>query len=47
VGLGAIPAGPQGQPRLGAIQGLDLAFLVHAQHQRTLRRTQIKSDNRL
>src|SRR5215469_17950229 len=30
---------------LGAIQGLDLAFLIHTQHQSVLGRVQIQSDN--
>ena len=33
------------QHRRGAIQGLDLGFFIHAEHQRLLRRVQIESDH--
>ena len=36
-------AGGQRQDRLGAIQGLDLALLIHAQHHRLGRRIQIQA----
>ena len=42
VGLRARPALAQRQPRLRAVQRLDLALLIHAQHQRPLRRRQIQ-----
>jgi hypothetical protein len=52
---GAVPAvvvgAPLGQARLhrqhrgGAVQGLDLALLVHAEHHRVLRRRQIQPDH--
>ena len=35
----------QGQQRTGAIQSLDLGLLVHAQHQRPLRRVQVQTHN--
>ena len=35
----------QGQPGLGPVESLDLGFLVHAQHYRTVRRIEIKPDN--
>lgn len=38
-------AQPHGQDRLRAIQGLDLGFLIHAQHQRFGRRIEIEADN--
>ena len=38
-------AGPQWQDRGGAVQRLDLALLVHAQHDRVLRRRQIQPDH--
>jgi len=34
-----------GQPRLTAVQRLDLRLLVHAQHQRLIRRVQIQPDD--
>ena len=45
VGHRAGPAGLDRQRRLGAIQRLDLALLVHAQHDRVLRRVQIQADD--
>lgn len=36
---------PHGEQRLGAIQGLNLAFFIHAQHQRVLGRVQIEADD--
>lgn len=39
------PALLQGQAGLGAIKRLDLAFLVQAQHQRLVRRVQVKADD--
>lgn len=38
-------AKPHGQHRLRALQRLALALLVHAQHQRVLRRTQVQADD--
>src|SRR6266566_745690 len=35
----------EGQNRLGTVQGLDLALLIHAQHQSFLRRIQVQADN--
>lgn len=39
------PAGPERKDRLAALQCLDLAFHVHAKHQRVLRGTQVKYGN--
>ena len=36
---------PHGQHRLGALQGLDLAFFVHAQHHGVIGRVQIQPDD--
>ena len=36
---------PQGEDRLRTIQRLDLGFLIHAQHQRLVRRIEIEPDN--
>ena len=38
-------AGPQRQQRLGAIERLDLALLIHAQHDSALGRIEIKTDD--
>ena len=38
-------AQPQGKERLGAFQGLDLALLVDAQHQRLVRRMEVEADD--
>ena len=38
-------AGAHGQERLAAIERLDLALLVHAQHHGALRRGQIEPDD--
>jgi hypothetical protein len=35
----------QGQPRLRTVQSLNLALLVHAQHQRVLGRIQVQTDD--
>ena len=35
----------QGQQRPGAVQGLDLGLLVHAQDQRPVRRIKVESHN--
>ena len=43
VGHGLAATALQGQAGLGAIQGLDLALFVHAQHQRVFRRVQIQA----
>ena len=43
MGQGSAAAFLQGQAGLGSVQGLDLAFFVHAQNQRLVRRIQIKS----
>ncbi len=37
--------GLQRQDRRGPVQGLDLGFLVHAQHDRVLRRVQVQADH--
>ena len=37
--------GAQGKDRLGAIERLDLRFLVHAQHQGSVRRVHVEPDN--
>ena len=42
-GLAASPL--EGQAGLGAVQGLDLAFFVHTQHQSVLGRAQIEADH--
>jgi hypothetical protein len=39
------PAGRQRQQRLGALQGLALALLVDAQHERVIRRIEVKADH--
>ena len=36
---------PEGQQRLGSLQRLDLALLVHAEHHRALRRVEVESDD--
>ena len=36
---------PHRQPRLGALQGLHLALLVHAQDQRVVRRIKLKPND--
>lgn len=43
--MGHRPAAPtlHGQARLAALQSLDLTFLVHAQHQRLVRRVEIQA----
>ena len=38
-------AGPQRQDRRGPVQGLDLRFLVHGQHDCLLRRVQVEADD--
>ena len=38
-------SGPHGQQRLRAVERLDLALLVHTQHQRPFRRAQIEPDD--
>jgi hypothetical protein len=35
----------QGQPRLGTIQGLNLAFFIDTQHDGVLGRVQIQADH--
>ena len=45
VGHGSRPALFQRQPRLGSIERLNLALLVHRQHQRLVRRIEVKSDD--
>ncbi len=45
VGHGGGATGLQRQARLAAIEGLDLALLVHTQDQRLVRRVHIKPDN--
>src|ERR1700704_6502070 len=45
MGLGANMTDPQRQARLRALERLALRFLVAAQHQRLLRRLEIKSDD--
>ena len=45
MGHRARPSGHHRQRRLGAVQGLDLGLLVHAQHDRLLRRVQIQADH--
>ena len=45
VGHRGRPALLQGQARLCAVEGLDLALLVHAQHQRLVRRVHVKADD--
>ena len=45
MGHRARPSGHHRQRRLGAVQGLDLGLLVHAQHDRLLRRVQIQTDH--
>lgn len=45
MGAGADVTQPQGQTGLGALQGLTLAFLSTAQHQRPLGRVQIRPDD--
>jgi hypothetical protein len=38
-------AGPHRQQLLGAVERLDLGFLVHTQHQRPVRRAQVEPDD--
>ena len=38
-------SGPHGEKRTGAVQRLDLALLVHTQHQGPFRRAQIQPDD--
>ena len=38
-------AGTQGQDRRGAIEGLDLALLIDAEHDRLLRRVEVETDD--
>ncbi|MBL8218040.1 MAG: hypothetical protein JNL62_02365 [Bryobacterales bacterium] len=45
VGHGAASPFLHRQPWLGALQGLYLALLVHAQHKRLIRRIQIEADH--
>ena len=45
-GEAARPAGAQRQLGLGAIQGLDLGFLVDREHQRAARRVEVEADDR-
>ena len=45
VGHGAAASAFQWQAGLGPIQSLNLALLVHAQHQRVFRRIQVQTDN--
>ena len=45
VGHGAAAPPLQGQAGLGTIQSLNLALLVHAQHQRVLGRIQVQADD--
>jgi hypothetical protein len=45
VGRGRRPALLHRQPRLGALEGLDLALLVHGQDDRVRRRMQVEADH--
>ncbi len=42
---GAAAARLQRQTRLGSVEGLNLALLIHAQHQRLVGRVQVKADH--
>src|SRR3954470_10199040 len=45
VGLTLRQARSQGEDRRGAIQSLNLTFLIHAQYQRAFRRVQVQANN--
>src|SRR5205823_4159368 len=45
VGLALRDARPKGQDRCGAVQGLDLALLVYAQHDRRIGWVQVQADD--
>lgn len=45
VSLAGWEPGPQGQERLGSVEGLDLRFLIEAQNHGVVRRIQVKPDN--
>lgn len=45
VGHGRTPAALHRQPQLGAVEGLDLALLVHGQHQGSLGRVDVEPDD--
>ena len=45
VGTSLDLSGPHGEKRTGAVQRLDLALLVHTQHQGPFRRAQIEPDD--
>ena len=45
MGAGSHPVWPQGQPGLGPLQGLALAFFDATEHQRALGRIEVETDH--